>query len=225
MKIQAKPQALLRALLLMLMLSYTNQALAYDVERPSVGNTIYLLLSNEAPGAVIHSVTVSDDSPSFIANIAPTIIPATIAGGTSDLVVVTFDVTLAIIGLTDDIVLTLSGFAAGNPISLDVTIPLTVVESASEAQGLVGSTIPAPDPGGVDTDGDGITDALELAFGSDPLSSTSTPGNPNVEPTVVFTVPALPAFGSLILVGLLSALGIFFKNKQIKSNRRAGERS
>ena len=54
-----------------------------------------------------------------------------------------------------------------------------------------------PDPGGTDSDGDGISDALEIAFGSDPNNPLSTPGSASA------AVPALQALGLACLSALL----------------------
>ena len=56
------------------------------------------------------------------------------------------------------------------------TVPLEVVNSAPAAQGFVGSGEPTPNPGGTDTDGDGVPDSLEVAYGSNPNSASSIPG-------------------------------------------------
>ena len=154
-----------------------THALAYDVETDSTGNAVYMLLLNENPGAVFHSITLGDSSPGFVTAATATIVPETVLGGGSDLAALEFDVIPgATIGSTGDLVLTVSGLAAGTPISVVFTVPLEVVASASAAQGFVGAGVPAPDPGGLDTDGDGVTDSLELAYGSNPNQAGSLPG-------------------------------------------------
>ncbi len=151
---------------------------AYDVERGS-NNTLYLLLLNDNPGAVYHEISIGDSKPGFVLASTATIVPAQINGGSSDLAVVDFDVSpLWILGDTGNLEVTVSGLAAGNPINVVFNVPLTVVDAglAPAAQGFVGTGIPAPDPGGTDTDGDGVPDSLETAYGSDPNSASSLPG-------------------------------------------------
>ena len=162
-------------------MAITNPVLAYDVESFTQDNTIYVLLVNDNPNAVFHSITIANSNslPSFVSSVTPSIIPESVLGGGSDLAAINFDTTLGLVGSTGDIELTVNGLAAGASISLDITLPLELVASAAPAQGQVGSTVPAPDPNGVDTDGDGVTDALEIAFGSDPQVASSTPSSPN----------------------------------------------
>jgi len=161
--------------------AYTSSAQAYDVEFPIEDNTIYILLVNDNPGAVFHSISIDtpETLPSFVTSAEVTIVPETVVGGGSALAAVKFNTFYAPAGTSADFVLSVSGQAAGVAINFDVTVPLTIVASAAATQGQVGTGIPAPDPGGVDSDNDGISDALEVAFGSDPQVSTSTPSEPN----------------------------------------------
>jgi len=164
-------------------MAFMAPAQAYDIERSSVNNTIYILLVNDNPGAVFHSISISTPStlPSFLSQAAVTIVPDSVLGGGSGLAALEFNVGLGLTGTTEDLVLSVSGLAAGAAISFDITVPLTIVADgvAAVAQGQVGTGIPVPDLGGVDSDNDGISDALEVAFGSDPQESTSTPSEPN----------------------------------------------
>ena len=162
--------------------AYTSSAQAYDVEFPTEDNTIYILLVNDNPGAVFHSISIAtpETFPSFVTSAEVTIVPETVVGGGSALAAVQFNTFFAPAGTTADFVLSVSGQAAGAAINFDVTVPLTVVASAAAAQGQVGTGIPVPDPDGVDTDNDGVSDALEVSFGSDPQSADSTPSNPNI---------------------------------------------
>lgn len=161
----------------------TTPVSAYDVEAVSQNNTIYVLLVNDNPNAVFHSISVSSTNslPYFISSVTTAITPETVSGGGSNLAVINFDTSLGLVGATGDIDLTVDGTAAGSPISLDITVPLEIVltGAAASAQGQVGSTVPSPDPDGVDSDGDGVTDLLEVAFGSDPQVANSTPSTPN----------------------------------------------
>ena len=164
-------------------MAFMAPAQAYDIERNSVDNTIYILLVNDNPGAVFHSISISTPStlPSFLSQAAVTIVPDSVLGGGSGLAALEFNVGLGLTGTTEDLVLSVSGLAAGAAINFDVIVPLTIVADgvAAVAQGQVGTGIPVPDLGGVDSDNDGISDALEVAFGSDPQESTSTPSEPN----------------------------------------------
>ena len=194
-------------LALTLTVGFTSPGYAYNVEADSTGNSVYVLLTNDNPGAVFHSITLGASRPDFIANIAIAIMPSTVVGGGSDLMAITFDVNAgAALGSSGDILMTVSGFAAGIPISFDIAVPLEVVLAVAPAQGFVGSTVPAPDPGGVDTDGDGVTDSLETAFGSDPLLANSIPGGDPV-PISAIDIPVLPPIAYLFLAFLLAGTG------------------
>ena len=161
-------------------MGYASHVMAYDVEAASLDNTVYVLLVNDNPGAVFHSISISVESqPTFVPRAEITAVPDTVFGGGSGLVGLEFDAFLPSAGSTQNIVLNVSGQAAGAAINFDVTVPLSIVASAAATQGQVGTGIPVPDPGGVDTDNDGVSDALEVAFGSDPQVSTSTPSEPN----------------------------------------------
>lgn len=172
----------------------------YEVEANSTANTVFILLWNHQPSATFDSITVGDTLPGFVTQASPTIVPASVPANQSDLAAVEFDVAAAAEGSTGDLTLIVSGDAGGQPIDVVLTVPLEVVAAAPAAQGLVGEGIPAPDPGGTDTDGDGISDGLEIAFGSDPSDPLSTPG------TTLTAVPALQALGLAGLAALL-ALG------------------
>ena len=54
---------------------------------------------------------------------------------------------------------------------------IVAIGAASSQQGQLGSTSPTQDLGGVDSDDDGVTDLLELAYGSNPIDANSTPLN------------------------------------------------
>lgn len=162
-------------------MAITNPVLAYDIESVSQDNAIYVLLVNDNPNAVFHSISITNSNslPNFVSSVTASIVPETVLGGGSDLAVINFDTTLGLVGSTGDIELTVNGLAAGSAISFDISVPLELVANAAAAQGQLGSTVPAPDPDGVDSDGDGVTDALEVAFGSDPQVAGSTPSSPN----------------------------------------------
>ena len=152
-------------------------AQAYDVERNTSANRIYMLLLNDNPGAVYHSISISETVPTFVGTVVASIVPAAVNGGSSDLAALDFDVKpSASVGATGTIEITVAGQAAGVAINVVFTVPLDVVNSAPAAQGFVGTGEPTPNPGGTDTDGDGIPDSLEVAYGSDPYSASSIPG-------------------------------------------------
>ena len=164
-------------LLLALVAGSVSQVQAFDLTANSADNEVFLLLLNENPGGVFHSISVNVDAPAFISNtIEVTNTPGAINGGGSDLVVLQFDVGNAAFNTSGDLIVTVSGMVAGNAVSVDFTVPLRVWFSAPPAQGFVGTGEPAPNPGGTDTDGDGVPDSLEVAYGSDPILASSIPG-------------------------------------------------
>lgn len=155
---------------------------AYDVESDTTANRIYMLLINDNPGAVFHTITIDETVPSFVNSVSAAIVPASVNGGSSDLAALDFGVaSSASIGATGTINITVSGFAAGVPVDVNFSVPLEVVNSAAAAQGFVGTGEPTPDPGGVDTDGDGVPDSIEIAYGSDPNIAGSVPGTPDTD--------------------------------------------
>lgn len=168
----------LKGYFISLFVAFTSPVMAYDVETATLNNVAYVLLVNDNPGAVFHSISIAETLPSFVTNASVTLVPDSVLGGGASLAAVEFNVFFAPVGTSEDLVLTVSGEAAGTPLSFDVTVPLEIVASAAAVQGQYGSTIPAPDPNGTDSDGDGISDALEVAFGSDPQLASSTPSNP-----------------------------------------------
>ncbi|NRA00530.1 MAG: hypothetical protein HRU01_28925 [Myxococcales bacterium] len=186
---------------LALLLASPESAVAYDVEADSAANTVFILLWNDNPSASFDSISISDDLPAFVSQATPSIVPASVPASGSDLAAVDFDVSAgATIGSLGDLELTVSGTASGQPIQLVLTVPLEVVADAAEAQGVVGVGVPTPDPGGVDADGDGVTDALEIAFGSDPLDPNSMPGGPEFVP--MLSNPALVALALLMVLSV-----------------------
>lgn len=187
-----------------LALSFSGSARAYDVESDTAANTVFVLLRNHNPIAAFDSISIGENLPAFVSQATATIIPSSVSASGSDLAAVEFDVSAgAALGATGDLEITVSGATAGQPIDLVLTVPLEVVATAPAAQGVVGQGVPAPDPGGVDTDGDGVTDALEIAFGSNPASAASTPGH-------YAAVPALRALALAALVAtfLISGVGL-----------------
>jgi hypothetical protein len=176
-----------------------ERAASYDVEADSAANTVFVLLWNHA-SASYDSISIDGALPAFVSQGTASIIPASVPANGSDLAAIEFNVAPgAALGSTGDLTITVLGSVSGQPIDVVLTVPLEVVASAPVAQGVVGVGVPMPNPGGTDSDGDGISDVLEIAFGSDPNDSLSTPGSSSAVPAV----PAVPAFGLACLAGLL----------------------
>lgn len=152
---------------------------AYDVENLSTNNEIFILLVNESPGAVFHSIQISNSLPSFVNNVEAEIIPQSVVGGGSGLLKLNFDIGFGAVGSQGDMTFVIEGLAAGKTITTSVIIPLSIVTigQAENQQGQLGNITPVEDQGGVDSDSDGVTDLLEQAYGSNPYSSESTPLN------------------------------------------------
>jgi len=193
-------------LLLLLACGLPPAASAYEVEADSSANTVFILLRNLNPSADYLSVSLVDTLPSFVPVATASIVPASVPASGSDLAAVDFDVSpAALLGETGDLRLKVLGTAAGLPVEIILTVPLEVVATAPVAQGEVGIGIPAPDPGGVDGDGDGVSDALETAYGTDPANAASVPGEPGSTP-----VPGLDGFMVLALLALFLSSGLWF---------------
>lgn len=179
-------------LALVLIFSSANAAIGYDVESDSTSNTAYVLLRNLNPSAVFESITLNDSVPSFVSLATASIVPGPIPASSSALGAIDFNVAAgALVGETGNLTITVSGSAAGVPIHVVLTVPLRVVNAAPAAQGIVGTGVPAPDPSGVDTDGDGVNDAHEVAFGTNPADENSVPGKTAPPSVPIFTAPAL----------------------------------
>jgi hypothetical protein len=199
---------------LLFCMAYANSTLAYDVEADSVGNSIFLLLTNATGNASYDTISVANTVPSFVSYSTASIVPASVSANGSDLAALEFSVDAAApLGATGSIIVTVSGMVSGQPVDVVVPVSITVVASAAEAQGFVGSGVPMPDVGGVDSDMDGITDALETAYGSDPFFATSIPGA-----LLSVDIPLLGSFASLALFSLLLLLGSPFK-RRVKAQR------
>ena len=115
-----------------------------------------------------------------------------------------------------DMTINISGIVAGQLVSFPVTIPLTVVSNSDSAQGEIGVGIPPTNGDTTDSDGDGINDVLEIAFGSDANNIESYPGGPTIA-----TVPMLNGIAFLLLALLIAKAQRFAK----RSKRLAGGKS
>lgn len=191
-------------------------ATAHEVEADSAGNAVYILLRNQNPSDAYDAISIDEALPNFVAQASATIVPPSVPANGSSLAAIEFDVEAgAVLGSTGDLTITVSGNSSDQPIQLLLTVPLEVVANAPEAQGVVGEGVPMPDPGGPDADGDGITDALEIAFGSDPNDPLSVPGSPSA------AVPALQALGLMCLAALLvlSAMRLVGQRRHERSRR------
>ncbi len=177
---------------------------AYDVEADSVNNTVYILLRNLNAGDSYDAISVNSTAPGIVTSASASIVPASVAAGGSDLAAVDFAVApSAMIGAVGDLGITVSGTVNGQAVDVEISVPLEVVATAPSAQGFVGVGIPSPDPGGLDSDGDGVSDSLETAFGSNPNSADSLPGDPVIE----MNVPMLGALGLAALAALFAGFG------------------
>lgn len=170
----------------------------YDVEANSNNNSIYILLINDNPASSYDSVAVSAVSPSFLSAASASIIPASLAAGGNDLAALSFDVSAsAQPGDSGNLTINISGTVDGQAVTVELVVPLTVVVNVANAQGYFGNIVPVPDPDGIDSDNDGISDLLEFAFGANPYNAFSLPGEPGT-----VNIPALGVF-STALLGLL----------------------
>ncbi|MBT8148872.1 MAG: discoidin domain-containing protein, partial [Gammaproteobacteria bacterium] len=194
--------------LLALSCLFAAGALAYDVEADSVNNKVYLLLINDNPATSYDNIDINNVPQGIVTTASATIVPAftpgSVAADGSNLASITFDIDPnATLGATGDLNLTVSGTVGGQVVDIPVSVPLEVVSSAAAAQGFVGSTEPSPDPANADdSDGDGVSDALEISFGSNPLDSGSMPGQPGA-PFIIENIPMLGALGAAALALLL----------------------
>ena len=180
---------------------WTVLSLAYDVEADSIDNKVYILLINDNPTATYQSITINNMPPAIVTSASASIIPASVAGGGSDLAALDFDVDVAAqLGATGDLDITVSGSINGQSVDVELTVPLTVVLSAAPAQGEVGATVPTPDPGGIDSDNDGISDALEIAFDSSPFDYLSLPGEIEAMDVPIFGFIGAASLALLLLI-------------------------
>ena len=158
---------------------FSKNMLAYDVENLSSNNEIFILLMNESPGAVVHSIQISNSLPPFVTDVETEFVPQTVVGGGSGLLKINFDIGFGVVGSQGDMTFLIEGLAAGKTVTTSLTIPLNIVAigEAQNQQGQLGSATPVEDQDGADSDNDGVTDLHELAYGSNPYSSESTPLN------------------------------------------------
>ena len=189
--------------------------MAYEVESDSAGNAVYLLLNNTNSAASFDAVSLSENSPAFVTTTSTTIAPSTIAPQTSELAALEFYIAPGTaVGTTGNMVITVSGTVNGQAHEVYVPVALEVVTLADGAQGVVGTTIPVADEGGVDTDGDGISDVLEIAFGSDAFWAGSVPGT-----VLEARVPMLGTVGNIVLAMLLVFMAWYISRQGLSAAR------
>ena len=204
--------ALLRMSLCLVLLSisatFSSAALGYEVEADSQNNTIYILLRNTQSNAYTN-LNLNHSAPAIVSAVTTSILPSVISANSSDLLAVTLDIPSGTqLGAIGDLTLTISGEMNGLSSDIHLVVPLTVVSSADSAQGIIGSSVPAPDPGGIDSDADGVSDALELAFGSNPFSALLLPGENNA---AFVNVPVTGFIG----LGVLAAMLLFIRKRRV----------
>ena len=189
---------------LALYFSLAVPALAYEVEADSTANTVYLLLNNTNLAASFDSVTVGENSPAFVSASSVSIVPATVPANGSELAALEFDIAPGtLIGTTGNLVITASGSVGSQPHQVVVVVPLEVVDIAESAQGVVGGAVPVADVGGTDSDGDGVSDLLEQAFGSDAFYEGSLPGGLFEVP-----IPLMGTVGNALLALVFLSIGL-----------------
>ena len=176
---------------------------AYDVEANSTGNKVYILLVNDNPVTSYDAITITNLPPGIVSSASASIVPASVAAGGSDLAALEFNVASnAQLNSIGDLSITVTGSIGDRSVNVDLTVPLTVVANATLAQGEVGSITPRPDPDGVDSDNDGVSDVLEYAFDSNPYNPESFPGQ--IETT---NIPMVGALGVMVLALLILVSG------------------
>jgi len=187
-----------------------------QVEPDSLANRVYVMLLHSSQVAPISDLVVTPSEPSFVGSASVTFVPAEVPVGSGRIVAVEFDVLAsASVGETGNLVLGVSGSVEGAPLDFDVILPLEVVSAARLAQGVTGSEEPVPANDDPDSDGDGVSDQHELAFGSDPDDATSIPGK-----SMLLSVPLGAWTWSLIAALIASLTWIQLRRTRIGS---AGE--
>ncbi len=190
------------SLTLWLCLIATISVQAYEIEANSTDNSIYVLLNNPEGNSTFSSISLTIQSPSFISSASASFIPSAINSNRSDVLSLNFDVYNNVsLGDSSDMTINISGIVAGQLVSFSVTIPLTVVSNSDSAQGEIGAGIPPTNGDTTDSDGDGISDVLEIAFGSDANNIESYPGGP-----IIATVPILNGLAFLLLALLIARI-------------------
>ena len=192
-------------LILIFLMPFASQA--YEVQTNSSDNIIFVLLNNPSENGSLSSITLTSQNPSFVTTSDTYFTPIQIPAGKSDIIGLSFDVAAyAPSGISDDLTLTVQGIISGQLVEFDIDIPLTTVSTAPEAQGYVGFGVPSSSLGDSDNDGDGVSDIIELAYGSDPNGIDSIPG------IIDENIPAFGVFGYSLLAILLATI-TSLKNK------------
>ena len=188
--------------------AFSLTALAYQVEAQSNHNHLVVLLRNPNGNDAFGNLQVQLSSTGIVEDFSPTLVPATIAANTSDIIEVHFAAAAnAVVGDEGELYLNVSGEIDGRTLAVDLVVPIEIVNTAVAIQGAVGSGTPQAYAGEPDSDGDGISDTFEQVFGSSPNDANS---QPEAQETVLIDVPAAGGL-ALLVCGL--ALVVISKKK------------
>jgi hypothetical protein len=120
-------------------------AQAFAVEEDSAGNQLSVVIRNVSATDELSNVSVTAQMPSFCSGATPLVVPATVPAGSDEIGTLEYDVLAGVaIGTTGDIVLTVSGTIAGQPVSSVLVVPLEVALEAPPFQGF--DAVPALSP-------------------------------------------------------------------------------
>ncbi len=148
-----------------------DHACAYDVEPDSSGNRLYVLLWHGNLAASLDSINVLVDMPGFTSTATADYVPTSVPADSGLLAGFSFDVLGVATGTSGDAVVTVTGTVAGNPVLATLNVPLT---TAADAPAIVIYSLLGNE--GEDSDADGVSNSVELHYGSDPLDPNDLPG-------------------------------------------------
>ena len=211
-------RASLAAAVLLLASARALPAHAYDVAPDSQGNTLYLLLWHQDPALTLDNVTIASQAAGVVSSAATTFVPSSIPPGTARLAALEFSIGAgAAVGTAGVLPVTIGGTGGGSAIEpYTLEVPLLVSDSAEARQGIAGPGFAQPGVASPDTDGDGVLDVEEIAFGSDPLDPNSLPGAMMSSSPI----PALSAMGIALFALILLGMGWRFKCRWPLRRRR-----